>query len=133
MWLALAKLQPYEEAKKTLNRARATIPTEKTIWITAAQLEEAHGSDTAFVQKVWRARGRLRCGGDMWMQVIRKALKSLSVHGVQIDREQWLKEAEQCERAGSVATCQAIVAETIGLGVEDQDRKATWCARPGHV
>lgn len=44
MWLALAKLETYENAKKVLNKARKTIPTEKSIWITAAELEEANGN-----------------------------------------------------------------------------------------
>ena len=41
--LALAKLENYDSARKVLNKARATIPTEKMIWITAAKLEEANG------------------------------------------------------------------------------------------
>ena len=43
LWLALAKLENYENARRVLNKARATIPTEKMIWITAAKLEEANG------------------------------------------------------------------------------------------
>ncbi|RLN28236.1 protein STABILIZED1 [Panicum miliaceum] len=45
-----------------------------------------------------------------------------------IDREAWLKEAEAAERAGSVLTCQAFVKNTIGIGVNDEDRKRTWVA-----
>uniref|UniRef100_A0A6B2KXN3 PRP1 splicing factor N-terminal domain-containing protein n=1 Tax=Arcella intermedia TaxID=1963864 RepID=A0A6B2KXN3_9EUKA len=109
MWLALAKLETYENAKKVLNKARATIPTEKTIWVTAAQLEEANGNK------------------DAVFQLIRKAVKSLASYGVQIDREEWIAEAEKCEKAGSVETCRAIILETIALNVEDDDRKSTWC------
>jgi pre-mRNA-processing factor 6 len=43
-----------------------------------------------------------------------------------IDREQWIKEAEKAEKAGGVATSQAIISEAIGMGVEDEDRKKTW-------
>ena len=39
----MAKLETYDKARKVLNKARATIPTEKMIWITAAKLEEANG------------------------------------------------------------------------------------------
>ena len=28
---------------------------------------------------------------------------------VEINKEQWLKDAEDCEKAGSINTCQAIV------------------------
>lgn len=43
LWLALAKLQSYEKAKDVLNKARAALPTEPVIWITAVMLEEAQG------------------------------------------------------------------------------------------
>ena len=38
LWLALARLSSYENARKVLNRARQAIPTERAIWITAAKL-----------------------------------------------------------------------------------------------
>jgi pre-mRNA-processing factor 6 len=59
--------------------------------------------------------------------VISKAVKSLTAHGVQIDREQWIKEAEQCERNNQLATCQAIIKETIGQDIDEEDKKKTWC------
>lgn len=108
MWLALAHLETYENARKVLNRAREAIPTDPLIWITAAKLEEAQGNEEAV------------------RVIIKRGVKSLAQHGVTIDREQWLREAENCERAGAVATCQAIVSETIHVGVEDEERKSTW-------
>ncbi|OQR95081.1 pre-mRNA-processing factor [Achlya hypogyna] len=108
MWLALARLETYEHAKRTLNRARATIPTDPTIWIAAAKLEEANGKG-ANVDKI-----------------ITAALRSLSRHDVVIDRDTWLQEAEACERAGAPLTCAALVRQTLGLGVEEEDRKRTW-------
>ena len=41
LWLALAKLETYENARTVLNQAREQMPTDHTIWITAAKLEEA--------------------------------------------------------------------------------------------
>jgi hypothetical protein len=38
LWLALARLSSYENARKVLNKARTAIPTEPLIWITAAKL-----------------------------------------------------------------------------------------------
>eukprot|EP00824_Muranothrix_gubernata_P008289 TRINITY_DN20644_c0_g1_i1.p1 TRINITY_DN20644_c0_g1~~TRINITY_DN20644_c0_g1_i1.p1 ORF type:complete len:902 (-),score=169.07 TRINITY_DN20644_c0_g1_i1:931-3636(-) len=108
MWLALARLETYENAQAVLNKAREAIPTEPAIWIMAAKLEEANGHY------------------DRIDRIIRKAIKSLAAHQVVIDRQQWLKEAENTEKSGSVATCQALVRETVGLGVEDVDRKHTW-------
>eukprot|EP01126_Amoeba_proteus_P045842 TRINITY_DN5154_c0_g3_i1.p1 TRINITY_DN5154_c0_g3~~TRINITY_DN5154_c0_g3_i1.p1 ORF type:complete len:862 (-),score=175.28 TRINITY_DN5154_c0_g3_i1:403-2988(-) len=109
MWLALAKLETYENAKKVLNKACKRIPTEKAIWIAAAQLQEANGN----------VEGA--------QNVIRKAVKSLAAHGVQIDRDQWMKEAETCEKANSVVTCRSIIQETVGQDIDKEDRKNTWC------
>jgi len=43
------------------------------------------------------------------MSVLIAALTSLSANGVEINREQWIKDAEDAEKSGSVHTCQAIV------------------------
>lgn len=110
LWLALARLETYENAKKVLNRARERLSKEPAIWITAAKLEEANGN-TGMVGKI-----------------IERGIRALQREGLEIDREAWMKEAEAAERAGSVATCQAIIANTIGIGVEEEDRKRTWVA-----
>jgi pre-mRNA-processing factor 6 len=110
LWLALARLETYKTAKKVLNKAREKLPKEPSIWITAAKLEEANGN-TAMVGKI-----------------IDRGIKALTSEGLEINRESWLKEAEAAERAGSVATCNAIISNTIGIGVEEEDRKRTWVA-----
>ncbi|EFJ37172.1 hypothetical protein SELMODRAFT_60593, partial [Selaginella moellendorffii] len=110
LWLALARLETYDKARVVLNRAREALPTEPTIWIAAAKLEEAQGN-------VSRVEG-----------IIDRAIRSLQRVGVVIDREFWMKEAEAAERAGSAATCVAIVRSTIGIGVEEEDKKRTWVA-----
>ena len=53
-------------------------------------------------------------------------METLANLQVVIDREDWIKEAQKSEDAGAVATCQAIVHATIGLGVEEEDRYSTW-------
>ncbi|CAM8891011.1 unnamed protein product [Rhodiola kirilowii] len=110
LWLALARLETYENARRVLNRAREKLRKEPAIWITAAKLEEANGN-TTMVEKI-----------------IERGIKTLQREGLVIDREEWMKEAEAAERAGSVATCQAIIHSTIGVGVEEEDRKRTWVA-----
>lgn len=110
LWLALARLETYERARKVLNRAREKLPKEPAIWITAAKLEEANGN-TAMVEKI-----------------IERGIRALQREGVIIDREAWMREAEASERAGSVVTCQAIIKHTVGVGVEEEDRKRTWVA-----
>ncbi|PVD31927.1 hypothetical protein C0Q70_07353 [Pomacea canaliculata] len=110
LWLALARLENYENARKVLNRARENIPTDRQIWITAAKLEEAHGNI------------------PMVDKIIDRALTSLRMNMVEINREQWIKDAEDCERSGSLHTCQAIIRAVISIGVEEEDKKHTWMA-----
>eukprot|EP01083_Nonionella_stella_P289971 986707_1 len=108
MWMALANLESYDQAKRVLNLAREAVPTSVEIWVTAAKLQEAHGNEHA-VEKI-----------------IGKAVSSLMDHKVVIEREDWLKEGAKCEASGSPLTCQAIVRATIGMGIEEQDRRNTW-------
>ena len=92
-------MSEFDNAKKVLNRARERLSKEPAIWITAAKLEEANGN-TSMVGKI-----------------IERGIRALQREGVVIDREAWMKEAEAAERAGSVVTCQAIIHNTIGVGV----------------
>lgn len=108
LWLALARLESYENARKVLNKARENIPTDRQIWITAAKLEEANKNI------------------KMVPKIIERSIKSLSDNGVEINRELWMKDAVDAERAKSVATCQAIIDHVIGVGIEDEDREHTW-------
>ena len=85
LWLALARLETRDKARVVLNKARETLPTEPGIWIAAAKLEEAN-DNAAIVGRI-----------------LERAVKSLAAHGVAIDREFWLKEAETAERRGSLA------------------------------
>ncbi|KAJ3045896.1 hypothetical protein HDV00_006162 [Rhizophlyctis rosea] len=108
LWLALARLESYENAKKVLNKARTQIPTSHEIWITAAKLEESQGN------------------GSMVEKLIQRAVQQLAKTGGSLDREQWLQQAEQCEKDGFVLTCQAIVGATIGMGIDEEDQKKQW-------
>ena len=112
LWLALARLETYEQARKVLNKARETLPTEPAIWITAAKLEEANGN------------------GAMVGKIVERAVKSLGNHGVSVDREYWLREAEAAEKNDppALAVCREIVRVTVGAGVEEEDMKRTWKA-----
>ena len=101
LWLALAKLETYENARVVLNKAREKLPTDYTIWVNAAKLEEAQGN-TPTVDKI-----------------ISRAIKNLQSHGVVIKREQWLQEATVAEESGSMATCRAIIKETMEYGMDE--------------
>lgn len=74
-----------------MNKARENIPTDRQIWLTAAKLEEANG-------KV-----------EMVDKIVERALTSLKANMVEINREQWMKDAVDAEKGGSVLTAQATV------------------------
>uniref|UniRef100_A0A1I7W2R2 TPR_REGION domain-containing protein n=1 Tax=Loa loa TaxID=7209 RepID=A0A1I7W2R2_LOALO len=108
LWLALARLETYENARRVLNRAREHIPTERQIWISAARLEETRGQS------------------DMVDRIIERAITSLKANMVEINREHWLKDAVDAEKANCRLTSQAIISHVLGIGVEEEDRKHTW-------
>lgn len=54
------------------------------------------------------------------------ALTSLNANMVDIKREEWIQDAEDCEKAGSTVTCKAIIKCVIGTGIEEEDRIRTW-------
>ena len=73
LWLALARLETYDNARKVLNRARLAVPTSAAIWINAAKLEEANGN------------------AKMVDKIIERAIKSLTANSVVISRDKWLE------------------------------------------
>ncbi|VDL63845.1 unnamed protein product [Hymenolepis diminuta] len=110
LWLALSRLETYEQARVVLNKAHEAIPTERQIWFAAARLEEAND------QKERVAR------------IIDAGVQSLKANMVEINRDEWIKEAEECEKAKSILTAQAIIKAIIGHGIDEQDKKHTWLA-----
>jgi pre-mRNA-processing factor 6 len=61
-------------------------------------------------------------------KVIERVIRSLQKEGLEIDREAWTKEAEAAERTGSVLSCQAIINNTIRIGMEEEYRRHMWFA-----
>jgi pre-mRNA-processing factor 6 len=111
LWLALARLEPFEQAKAVLNKAGAANLTSVELRIAAAHLvEKEGGSDEAIDSTVISAVQKLRS------------------RGVLFTREQWLTEAEQSEEVGMPRTCNAIIKSTISMDVEPQDQLSTWLA-----
>lgn len=108
LWLALARLETPEQAQKVLNKARKAIPTSFEIWVAAARLQEQMGN----ANKV---------------NVMKRAVQSLAQESAMLKREEWISEAEKCEDEGAILTCGAIIRETLGYGLdEDDDRKEIW-------
>ncbi|KAK2798219.1 hypothetical protein FQN50_008917 [Emmonsiellopsis sp. PD_5] len=108
LWLALARLETPENAQKVLNAARKAVPTSHEIWIAAARLQEQMGT-----------AGKVN--------VMRRAVQELAKESAMLKREEWIAEAEKCEEEGAILTCSAIIRETLGWGLdEDDDRKDIW-------
>ncbi|OQD73194.1 hypothetical protein PENDEC_c016G04857 [Penicillium decumbens] len=108
LWLALARLETPENAQKVLNAARKAVPTSHEIWIAAARLQEQMGT----FEKV---------------NVMKRAVQSLARENAMLKREEWIEEAQRCEEEGAILTCGAIIRETLGWGLdEDDDRKDIW-------
>ncbi|KAI9368945.1 PRP1 splicing factor, N-terminal-domain-containing protein [Aspergillus egyptiacus] len=108
LWLALARLETPENAQKVLNAARKAVPTSHEIWIAASRLQEQMGT----FNKV---------------NVMKRAVQSLARENAMLKREEWIAEAEKCEDEGAILTCGAIIRETLGWGLdEDDDRKDIW-------
>ena len=106
LWLALARLETPEYAQKVLNKARGAVPTSHEVWIAAARLQEQRGEAN---------------------KIMRRAVKALVDESAMLKREEWIAEAEKCEDEGAILTCGAIIRETLGWGLdEDDDRKEIW-------
>ncbi len=54
--------------------------------------------------------------GHLVSRIVEKMIASLTQYSVVIDREAWIREAEDCEHSGAVLTCHAIIKNTIFLG-----------------
>ncbi|KAI9788928.1 MAG: hypothetical protein M1816_006493 [Peltula sp. TS41687] len=109
LWLALARLETPENAQKVLNKARRAVPTSHEVWIAAARLQEQM-SEASKINNI-----------------MRRAVKALADESAMLKREEWITEAEKCEDEGAILTCGAIIRETLGWGLdEDDDRKEIW-------
>jgi len=108
LWLALARLETPENAQAVLNKARKAVPTSHEIWVAAARLQEQIGQASK-------------------VNVMNRAIKVLVREGGMLKREEWITEAEKCEQEGAVLTCGAIIRETLGWSLdEDDDRLDIW-------
>ena len=109
LWLALARLENAEQAQVVLNKARKAVPTSHEIWVAAGRLQEQMGEDA----KV-----------DI---VLKRGVGALVKESAMLSREGWIAEAEKCETEGAILTCNAIISQTLGWGLdEDDDRKQIW-------
>lgn len=111
LWLALARLETPDQAQVVLNKARQAVPGSSEIWIAAARLQEQIGQE------------------KLVFAIMKRAVKSLTKESAMLKREDWIAQAEICESEGAILTCRAIIQETLGWGLdEDDERKTIWLA-----
>jgi pre-mRNA-processing factor 6 len=109
LWLAYARLCTKEQAEQVLNQARRAIPTSHEIWVAATRLQEQGGN------------------AELARKVMNRGIKTLAKESAMLKREEWIAEAEKAEAEGAVVTCQAIIENTLGWDLdEDDDRKDIW-------
>lgn len=125
LWLTLARLETPDNAKKVLNSARNKIPTSHEIWIAAGRLAEQPPDLGVKLEREAQIEHNLKLAKQV-DKLMAGAVASLKRNSVIMSREQWLQEAEKCEQDGSPLTAQAIVKATIGIDVEEEDRRSTW-------
>ena len=116
LWLALARVETPLKARQVLNNARKAIPTSHEMWIAAARLIE---------QELEESNGAVQDSSPI-DKMMATAVAQLRRVGVELPREEWLKEAERCETNGSIMTSRAIVNATIGIDVDEEQRLETW-------
>ena len=99
------------ENQRSINKARKAIPTSHEIWLAAARLQEQDPQEGKATANV----------------VMKMAVKALAKVEAMPSREDWIKEAEKCEEEGAPETCHAIISETLGWQLEEDDgRKKIW-------
>jgi pre-mRNA-processing factor 6 len=106
LWIAYAKLCPADDAQKVLNKARLANPTSFEVWGAAARLAETTGKGSVDT-------------------IIKRAVQSLARESAMLKREEWITEAEKAEIENYILTAGALIRETLGYGIdEDDDRKS---------
>ncbi|KAF7361393.1 Pre-mRNA-processing factor 6 [Mycena sanguinolenta] len=109
LWLALARLQPFEQAKSVLNAAGNANPMSVELRIAAAHLLESTGACAETIDNT-----------------IAASVQKLRSRGVHYMREKWLADAERSDELGMPQTCGAIVKATISMDVDPDDQVTTW-------
>lgn len=111
-YLCQARLEPNPQvAQKHLNDARKRFPGEIRIWIAACRLVEEQNGSPAQLN-----------------QIVSQAMTRIAAAHAHVDRQVWLTQAEQCEVDAYPNTCEAVLRQSLGLGVDLVDRFPTWKA-----
>lgn len=110
LWLALARLEDYEQARKVLNNARKKVPSEPQIWFTAAKLEEANGN------------------GQNVSKILERAMRQFADMKLKIsdDRDFWQQQAEEAETGGYTGVAEGLIRVSADINVLPHERRRVW-------
>jgi pre-mRNA-processing factor 6 len=110
LWLALARLEDYQEARKVLNNARKKVPSEPQIWFTAAKLEEANSN----VQNV--------------AKILERAMRQFSDMKLKVsdDRDFWQEQAANAEKEGYLGVCAGLIEVSADVNLLPHERRRVW-------
>ncbi|ODV96635.1 hypothetical protein PACTADRAFT_48466 [Pachysolen tannophilus NRRL Y-2460] len=106
LWITLINLEKdFSQCKKFLNDARKANPSSVEIWIYAAKLEEKNTANEIKINKL-----------------LKKGITELiSKHHCELTRDDWIREAIDCEVAGYDLTCNGIIQSTFDFQLDDYD------------
>jgi len=62
-----------------------------------------------------------------------KGIKILEKNGVKLTREEWMTEAELCEKSDSLLTCRAIIRNTVDEGLFPEQKEKTLFEDADHL
>lgn len=108
LWLALARLEEPKQAQAILNKARKLMPESYKVWVAASHLQEQTGA------------------GHTCNALMTNAIKKLVRENFMPSKEAWLEEANMSEDNQLYETTQAIINQTIGWKVQEEDRLTVW-------
>lgn len=138
LWLKAANLETKVEAKRMVCRkALKYITNSKKLWKTAIKLEEIEDSYVLLNQaveccpniKFWIKLAELeemKGAKHMVDKTIQRAISSLRVNKVEIDRKHWFKKAMKIEKEGAVYSGQIIIKIIKEIGIKEEDKKNIW-------
>lgn len=105
----MARLCPYEEAKEIINAANKFFKNEKReVWVHASKLEEANGNP------------------DKCEILISRGISKIAKRTRVFEREEWIDEAQACEKANCLYTCRAIIKAVYELDAKEKEFSTTW-------
>ncbi|PWA35532.1 pre-mRNA splicing factor [Artemisia annua] len=120
-WMQAATLEHDDVIKsKVLRKGLEHIPDSLRLWKAVVELANEEDAKLLLQRAVECCPLHVEfCLALTWLEK-HDAAKQIR-EGVEIDQEAWMKEAKAAEWVGSVAICNAIIGNIVGIGDEKED------------